>query len=108
MGKTHSICRFPLHDISVEECSVRGNEDRTEVGVNEDLNENVHRVLNNLSEVVQEFSMFADEVSMREEIATEQEVVNEGVNGNDSEYEGPVTRARGSVPEHEWVMRKGL
>ena len=23
---------------------------------------------------------------------------------NDSLYEGPVTRARGSVPEHDWVM----
>ena len=79
---------------------------RDRSGIIRDLKEPKKVVNNNLDD---ELSLLLSEIScVLEEISVTEDpnlvtVIND-VNVNDSVYEGPITRAKGSVSEYDWVM----
>ena len=115
MDRTHSVCRFPLTEDESFLVSLNEYRNRAKDRVNESVHE-VEEVYEKLEEVVRELSdvilgaklrelerQIDESVSMIEDVDIEQEE-SERVDV----YEGPVTRRRGPVPQHEWVLRKAI
>lgn len=131
IGKTYTMCKFPLDDRVEERDSVlarlkefKDNLDNSNVSAHEleKFCEELENIVTGLREVSmnvrsREIEKDLDDLSnMLTEVETGTKLVYMGDDSKDKEQDmsqnneiiGPYTRSKGKVKDYEWVMEKGL